>query len=71
MAQRIKLASELVAALQAAIQEHGDLPIYLDDPDTGWAMPLIFDPMGEALREDYPENGPCMSLTASYADDRP
>lgn len=68
MTQKIKLASELVAALQAAIQEHGDLPIYLDDPDTGWAMPLIFDPTGKALHGEYPDVGPCMSLTSSYAD---
>lgn len=70
MTQRIKLASELVTAMQAAIQEHGDLPIYLDDPDTGWVMPLIFDPAGKALRGEYPDAGPCMSLTAKYTDER-
>ena len=33
-------ASQLIARLQALIAEHGDLPVYLDDPDTNWLMPI-------------------------------
>ena len=30
--------SELIAALHDAIKKHGDLPVRIDDPDTGWAL---------------------------------
>lgn len=31
-------ASELVALLQGFIAAHGDVPVVLKDPDTGWRM---------------------------------
>ncbi len=44
-------ASEAIKAIQALIDKHGDLPISLDDPDTGWQMPIgvIFDEEGLIL----------------------
>lgn len=36
-------ASEAIAAIQALIDEHGDLPIALNDPDTQWVMPIGVD----------------------------
>jgi hypothetical protein len=34
------LASTVVATLQALIAEHGDLPVWLTDPDTGWILDI-------------------------------
>ena len=33
-------ASEAIKAIQSLIDQYGDLPIALDDPDTGWTMPI-------------------------------
>lgn len=33
-------ASDLIKALQDMIKAHGDLQVCLDDPDTGWEMPI-------------------------------
>lgn len=44
------LASEVIAAIQAKINEHGDLPMALDDPDTGWILPI------EIIHQDAEEN---------------
>jgi len=33
-------ASQLVERLQSLIVEHGDLPVYLRDPDTSWRLPV-------------------------------
>jgi hypothetical protein len=42
-------ASVLVKRLQEFINTHGDLPIYVDDPDTHWRLPigLVFRPTRE------------------------
>lgn len=34
------LASELLEALRAHIERHGDRPIYARDPDTEWLLPI-------------------------------
>lgn len=60
------LASELVAALQKAIAERGDLPVYLDDPDTCWPLPIEFDPAAKQLAGNYPDKAPCMSIVSDY-----
>ena len=33
-------ASELIAALQQFIDSSGDLPVYIKDADTDWALPV-------------------------------
>ena len=33
-------ASDAIEAIQKLIDENGDLPIALDDPDTGWTLPI-------------------------------
>lgn len=37
---KLPKASEAIAAIQKLIDAHGDIPIALDDPDTGWIMPI-------------------------------
>jgi hypothetical protein len=38
-----KMASELIKELQAAIDQTGDKPVILSDPDTDWLMDITFD----------------------------
>lgn len=33
-------ASQLVARIQELIAEHGDLPVYVQDADTEWSLPV-------------------------------
>ena len=42
-------ATEVIAAIQKMVAEHGDLPLALDDPDTGWIMQigLIFNSVAQ------------------------
>jgi hypothetical protein len=32
------LSSALIADIQKLVETHGDLPICIDDPDTGWML---------------------------------
>jgi len=50
-------ASRFIEVLQKLINEHGDLPIYSDDPDTQDLLPLglIYAPEEKNFRGDYPE----------------
>ena len=43
-------ASRLVERLQELIEKHGDLPVYTDDADTSWRLPigLVYKPANEA-----------------------
>jgi hypothetical protein len=40
-------ASQLVSRLQELIEQHGDLPVYADDADTSWRLPIgiLFKPV--------------------------
>lgn len=64
--QNTMLASELIAALQVAVADRGDIPVYLRDPDTKWPLGITLDPIAKKLVEDYPDVSPCMSINASY-----
>lgn len=48
-------ASKVVKALQKLIDDHGDLPICADDPDTGYRLPIgvIHKPKKEELPERF------------------
>jgi hypothetical protein len=59
-------ASELIELLQKAVAEHGDLRVWLRDPDTEWALGIKLDPEAIKLVRDYPELGPCMAIIASH-----
>lgn len=64
------MASKLKELLEEAITKYGDLPVYLRDPDTSWALNITFDPEAKELTNDreYPELKPCMSINADYYD---
>lgn len=64
--QKTLLASELIAALQAGIAKRGDLPVWLDDPDTGWPLGIALDPEAANLTQSEMTTGPCMSIVAGY-----
>lgn len=53
--ERTYRASELIERLQKLITEHGDLPVYADDPDTDYRMEigLIYKPAKP--EEEWPE----------------
>ena len=57
-------ASELVAALEALIDSHGDLPVLLNDPDTGWLLDVgvAFAPYDKS-EPDYPAR---IEINANY-----
>jgi|GEM_PF-6950479 len=48
-------ATQLTEALRKLIEQYGDLPVYSDDPDTLWLLPigLIHKPANES--EEWPE----------------
>ncbi len=53
--KRTGTAAQLIARLQELVREHGDLPVYADDPDTGWRLPIgvVHRPASE--KEEWPE----------------
>lgn len=48
-------ASAVIEALQALIDQHGDLPVCADDPDTGWRLPIGIVHKAENKPEERPE----------------
>lgn len=56
-------ASQLLAAVSARIEAHGDLPVYARDPDTDMRLPLglVFCPADPA--EGWPAR---LELTTDY-----
>jgi hypothetical protein len=54
-------AKDFLAALQALVDEHGDRPLYLHDPDTDWLMPAGL--MAVKADEDGPER---FEITSDY-----
>lgn len=48
-------ATQLIGALRKMVEQHGDLPVYSDDPDTSWRLPigLMHKPANES--EEWPE----------------
>jgi len=57
-------ASEVIKAIQALINEHGDLPVVLDDPDTNWILPI-----GVEVQEDDGVN--TIRITSCYFGEPP
>lgn len=57
-------ASALVDALMRAIKDHGDLPICLDDPDTGWQMEIGLE-LAE-VDEYEPDEPRRLQITSAY-----
>lgn len=33
-------ATQLIERLRQLVEQHGDLPVYADDADTGWRLPI-------------------------------
>lgn len=62
-------ASELISVLVQAISEHGDLPVYLDDPDTGWLLGVNINTDTKRRLEDYPQYDEVFTIVASYHND--
>lgn len=48
-------ASELIDRLKMLVEEHGDLPVYADDADTGWRLPAGIVHRKEKTEEGWPE----------------
>lgn len=48
-------ASQVIKSLQLLIEKYGDLPICVDDPDTGWRMPFGIIHKQENIAEEWPE----------------
>jgi hypothetical protein len=62
--KRYCMASALVEALRKAIDEHGDLPVCLDDPDTGWQMEIGLE-LAE-VTEYEPDEPRRLQITSAY-----
>ena len=55
-------ASKVIAALQALIEKHGDLPVCVDDADTGWRLAL-----GAEFHKEGPDGLPSrIEIRADY-----
>jgi len=63
--KRTCTASQLMARLQQFVAEYGDLPVYADDADTGWILPigLRYSPA-----HDWDEQPERFEITTSYSD---
>lgn len=56
-------ASSVIKAIQSLIDEHGDLPFYLEDADTGWMMKIgVYQTINE-----YPDGNKCFAANADYS----
>jgi len=64
-------ARDLVEALLDLIDKHGDLPIFLDDPDTGWIMDVGVEKTAitpYSLNDLGLKTGDCyIAITSSYS----
>lgn len=50
MPQPTLTLSQLITRAQALLAEHGDVPVWIDDADTGWPLGVKtvgYDPVGE------------------------
>ena len=58
-------ASNVIAALQALIEKHGDLPVCVNDADTQFRLApgIIFSPAGIDYGEEYPDR---IEITSYY-----
>lgn len=53
--------TQLIAGLQKQLRERGDLPVYLDDPDTNWVLPI-----GIMFREADEYDPARLEITSGY-----
>lgn len=53
--------SELIHTLEQAKRSCGDVAVYVDDADTGWAMPIT-----EIETAVYPKGTPCLRIGSDY-----
>jgi hypothetical protein len=59
-------ASAVIDALQKLIDQHGDLPVCADDPDTGWRLAIGIVHKTECEPEEWPER---FEVKTDYGDD--
>lgn len=48
-------ATQLIDRLQQLVEQHGDLPVYADDADTGWRLPIGLTHKPAYAAEEWPE----------------
>ena len=63
--QKTMLASEVIAALQKIIAEHGDRLVYLEDPDSFYALGVTIEHPHSSGYGDVPEDA--ILIGASYS----
>ena len=63
MLKRTIPATMLIRILSEIVKEHGDLPVYLKDPDTRYRMEIGILVKEENLVEEYPKR---IEIRASY-----
>lgn len=60
------LASEYIKEIQKAIDEKGDHPIYLQDPDTGWGLDVGVEYSPDDKYGSLGKDGELILITAGY-----
>jgi hypothetical protein len=69
VAQRLPRLSEVIALLQRYVAMHGDVPLVLDDPDTGWPMVPTLRYYEPGQREAWDGIGACIAVEGGYGAD--
>ena len=62
---------EMISQLQALQAAHGDIPVWLHDPDTGWVMDITL--ACTTAMDDYGSDAPGplhVAIESSYTDER-
>jgi len=58
-------ASSVIIAIQKLIDEHSDLPFYIEDADTGWMMtPGVY-----LTIDEFPNGKKCFAANSDYNGD--
>jgi hypothetical protein len=55
------MASELIKRLNKLVATYGDLPVYVNDPDTQWRLPVGLT--YQAVEDSFPDR---LEIKASY-----
>lgn len=48
-------ATQLIERLRQLVEQHGDLPVYADDADTNWRLPIGLTHKPADAAEKFPE----------------
>mgnify|MGYP000902554601 CR=1 FL=1 len=48
-------ATQLIERLRQLVEQHGDIPVYADDADTGWRLPIGLVHKPADADEEWPE----------------